>query len=91
MRTLKIQNGHQGTPKTPIGFGKGCTPVILGAPFNFPKTVFLGASTPSMRKVDEGGNRKTVRKKIISEILPANLMPVEPLNPGLLTEGAVHK
>ena len=48
---------HLKNPKWPLGGPKLATPMLLGTPVNFWKNKFFDPSTPSMRKVDNGGKQ----------------------------------
>ena len=54
MHPLKVQNGHQGVPKWPIGSGKGSSPKLFGAPFNKDENMFFDSSSFSMSNKDNG-------------------------------------
>ena len=78
-------------PKDANRVWKGLYTCNFGCTLQLSQNSFFGCEHSFYEKSRWRRKQINSEEKIISEILPANLMPVEPLNPGLLTEGAVHK
>ena len=68
--TCKIQIGCQGALKLPMVSGKVSTPKLLVLPV--PLNKLFDLSTPFMRKVNDGGNRKKIMIEIVAMNVVAN-------------------
>ena len=56
----EIQNGRPEGPKMADGVWKGVYPQVLGRSRQLSLNKFFDASTPSMRKVDDGGGKQEI-------------------------------
>ena len=79
MKTSKIQNGHQGASKWPMGSGKWFTLRFLGTPLNFCLISYLIRALLLWEKVATAAEEKK-KKKITAEIVATNFIASRPPN-----------